>query len=637
MKMRHVIIVLCAVMLIYHSAAFAQEDVRHVYPEDFEGEKTEKGYSTLLGALRGTDSTWSSPQPAAPGVTIVVHNGTIKADRFSYRDKHHLENFGTYFPSRSLYGKTGMPEKPITIKSAGDGEAILDGAGCAFLLDLTSEDHYVIERITFANCDVGILAGEKDAGVCQNLKVRNCTFRNVQVGLWNNHPAARNYEVTGNTFIGREGEGLKTNGLTVAGSGHTIENNTFQNISHEMRVLDGDPEAVEKTVPGGFVTVPVTPAEGDTTTARGEDLIEEPATLHSLAFSWPITGNANGNAAVKVEYRRSGEEHWKPALPMFRVDYSMNMSPFGREGLAPEEGNFFSSSIMNLKPGTDYECRFTLTDPDGGEAVVTRTCKTKPVPAMPEDGRLIDVSSTEEFNRAIHGKLEPGDIINVHAGTYEADPKEYMDVAGNLTLGGWQIHAHGTAEKPIVIRAAGDGPVIFDGKEVEVVMDMRMSRYVWLHGIEMKTGLIGILACNRAYGPGMPAPGRTWEPVEGLKVTLCKINDVYIGLYGLGPRTSDFYIADNTLVAREWKNEYDSKWLHLYSEGGIDLSGQGHTVAHNAIDNFWDGSNWYTGSVGCDIYGNIVTNQKDNSFVMASARNCGFSRTTGAAVAPSRA
>ncbi len=153
-------------------------------------------------------------------------------------------------------------------------------------------------------------------------------------------------------------------------------------------------------------------------------------------------------------------------------------------------------------------------------------------------------------------------------------------------------------------------------------MDMRMSRYAWLHGIEMKTGLIGILACNRAYGPGMPAPGRTWEPVEGLKVTRCKINDVYIGLYGLGPRTRDFYIADNTLVAREWKNEYDSKWLHLYSEGGIDLSGQGHTVAHNAIDNFWDGSNWYTGSVGCDIYGNIVTDQKDNSFVMGSARNC---------------
>ncbi len=175
------------------------------------------------------DNAWSSPQPAAPGVTIVVHNGTIKADRFSYRDKHHLENFGTYFPSRLLYGKTGMPEKPITIKSAGDGEAILDGAGCAILLDLISEDHYVIEGITFANCDVGILAGEKDAGVCQNLKVRNCTFRNVQVGLWNNHPA--------------------------------------------------DPEAVEKTVPGGFVTVPVTPAEGDTTKARGEDLIEEPATV----------------------------------------------------------------------------------------------------------------------------------------------------------------------------------------------------------------------------------------------------------------------------------------------------------------------------------------------------------------------
>jgi hypothetical protein len=57
---------------------------------------------------------------------------SLQADRYSYRDEHHLLYFGTYFPESfsprlAWYGR-GEPSL-LTIKAAGDGEAVLDGFG----------------------------------------------------------------------------------------------------------------------------------------------------------------------------------------------------------------------------------------------------------------------------------------------------------------------------------------------------------------------------------------------------------------------------------------------------------------------------------------------------------------------------
>src|ERR1700754_2683098 len=106
--------------------------------------------------------------------------------------------------------------------------------------------------------------------------------------------------------------------------------------------------------------------------AAGAFHIERP-TLISLGFDWRIAGDDNRNAKVEVAYRKKGEAAWKTGMPLMRSQNEM-------VGLAPGPGgpdsegryplfkyrvaNMFGGSIFNLEPDTEYECRFTLTDPD---------------------------------------------------------------------------------------------------------------------------------------------------------------------------------------------------------------------------------------------------------------------------------
>ena len=102
--------------------------------------------------------------------------------------------------------------------------------------------------------------------------------------------------------------------------------------------------------------------------------------------------------------------------------------------------------ILNLAPGTEYECRFQLTDPDGttGQTshVVRVKTRTEPMPSKegrtlhvyPSDyqGQRIEPSFTSVL-QAYYGaglgdwsvvwerRAQPGDTILVHVGLYKPE------------------------------------------------------------------------------------------------------------------------------------------------------------------------------------------------------------------------
>ena len=104
----------------------------------------------------------------------------------------------------------------------------------------------------------------------------------------------------------------------------------------------------------------------------------EPPTLRSLGFEWRIAGDENRNATVEVSYRRKGEQPWRKALPLFRLQNESVVGGLPRDGdgqhfnryVAP---NMFAGSILNLEPDTVYEARLVLSDPDGVHGVKLRT------------------------------------------------------------------------------------------------------------------------------------------------------------------------------------------------------------------------------------------------------------------------
>jgi len=112
--------------------------------------------------------------------------------------------------------------------------------------------------------------------------------------------------------------------------------------------------------------------------------VVEPPTLISLGFEWYIEGDKNRDAAVDVSYREKGEDSWHKALPLFRVQNEESIAGLFCNSIDYIAPNLFAGSIFDLKPDTEYECMFHMSDPDGvdgdSKKVVTVRTRFEPKP-----------------------------------------------------------------------------------------------------------------------------------------------------------------------------------------------------------------------------------------------------------------
>ncbi len=317
----------------------------------------------------------------------------------------------------------------------------------------------------------------------------------------------------------------------------------------------------------------------------------EPATLEALGFEWDVTGDANRNAAVDVQYRLKGATTWLAAQPLLRSN-GEKVGSTGKDAfLAP---NRFAGSVLNLQPGKTYEVKLTMTDPDrpGWIQVQSPTLATRAVPEVFTGGTKREVHTVDEF-KAAYAAAKPGDIINVHAGTYKG---------GNFVL-----NKKGTLARPIVIQGAGDGVTVFDGDNFNKLFVLNQANYTYFQNLTMKGSDFLISAGEGSAG------------TIGLVVRNSKLSDTGFGIFCISRVCRNSYIAGNTITGRvkDWNNRKDS------AEGthAIWLAGQGHVVTGNIINKFWDGPDLYGGkptgnpateNVANDFYGNTISEMIDD-------------------------
>lgn len=367
------------------------------------------------------------------------------------------------------------------------------------------------------------------------------------------------------------------------------------------------------------VTVSGPAHAADNATAAGRFTVEHP-TLHNLGFEWAITGDANRNAAVKVDFRAVGESAWREALPLVRIGGENVYRR--RENLDYTVPDGFAGSILNVQPGTEYECRFKLTDPDGttGQTDQLVRVKTRTEPKPYPDGRKLHVyapdyqgpkqepaftSVLEAYYGAGLGdwsvvwerRAQPGDTILVHAGLYKSERLNYVDPQMTPFDGSMSLTLKGTAEKPITIMGAGDGEVIFDGAGCHRLFDVMASRYNHFEGLTIRNCDVAIFAGQKEVLGAV-----------GLTVKNCRFENVGFGVWTEFAGSSDFYIADNIILGRDdrfrligwtgprWSSAgaYGSHLLTSYY--AIKVYGPGHVICHNAIAYFHDG-------IGISTYG----------------------------------
>ncbi|MBU3078789.1 hypothetical protein [Sphingomonas quercus] len=405
---------------------------------------------------------------------------------------------------------------------------------------------------------------------------------------------------------------------------------------------------------------PAAPGAGDVTVQAGSFLVELP-TLQSLGFEWNIKGDANRNSMVTVSYRKAGSGEWRKGLPMLRLDGEFVRGP------KPEYGdrnyfnyrvpNMFAGSILGLDPDTDYECRFILTDPDGvvgtSEQVVTVHTRKEPMPAsgghvyhvypfgykgeMQQPGFIglmtayyLGSDESDHYN-LFDPRVQPGDTILIHAGVYKDARFIYGGIVGTLKDpaygtpfdGTYYLTASGTPDKPIVIKAAGDGEVVFDGDGAHNLFNLEAASYNYFEGITVRnTNVAFLLGMKRIVG----ASGFT------LKHSL--VYDVGRVVQDEWAGSRDFYIADNVFLGRHNPTRMTS-WIHdevwakygeypapITSEYAVKVYGRGHVIARNYVANFHDAIDIATyGSPSdnpgeqassIDVYRNDMFNQADN-------------------------
>ena len=128
---------------------------------------------------------------------------------------------------------------------------------------------------------------------------------------------------------------------------------------------------------GAFVCV-FSPESWASSLAAGQ--LRSYSTVHSIGVEWDIAGDTDHDAIGTVQYRVQGTSVWKQGFPLFRVDYT---NPDG------ESFNMFSGSLLFLSPGTTYEVKVDIVDPDGGTGNQTLLVSTRAIPMLHANGRTL--------------------------------------------------------------------------------------------------------------------------------------------------------------------------------------------------------------------------------------------------------
>jgi hypothetical protein len=157
-------------------------------------------------------------------------------------------------------------------------------------------------------------------------------------------------------------------------------------------------DPIKGSVPG--------PARDDIVPGR---FMVDPHTLENLGFRWYVSGDHNRNASVSVDSRKTGDKNWSRGMNLLRVFQEIANQDYGPY----RTGNLFAGSVLFLQPGTSYEIRFTMVDPDGGS---------------PAEPKIIEVSTRSEPQASEGGKTihaSPKSALNLKLNNYPAGVLAY--------------------------------------------------------------------------------------------------------------------------------------------------------------------------------------------------------------------
>jgi hypothetical protein len=208
------------------------------------------------------------------------------------------------------------------------------------------------------------------------------------------------------------------------------------------------------------------------------------------------------------------------------------------------------------------------------------------------------------------------EVILMHAGYYKGKKFDKRDWRGHLALdaSGWPgfplSQAH-DPERPLVIKPAGDGPVVIDGEGMPELFNMAGSENIIIEGLTLQNA--GIIFQFSSRGQERPS--------RNITIRNCVIRNMAHVAYGDHPGNRNITIIDCEIIGRQ--ERVLGAWGDTPTRQAITLSGKGHVFAYNRVRDVFDYVNAGQPTRCLDVYNNDIQRASDNSICFnGDARNC---------------
>jgi len=177
--------------------------------------------------------------------------------------------------------------------------------------------------------------------------------------------------------------------------------------------------------------------------------VEGYGTIEAGGVVATVAGDDDRDATAALEWRAASSPVFSPGHPLVRVD-----------------AEHFVGSLWWLEPGTGYETRVTLSDPDGvsGPPTLTAAFTTRPSTFPEPTTRTLYVAPTGNDDPGNPG-TDPGNPLRtVQRAAVLSAPGDLVSIAPGVYRETVSVTTSGTASQPIVFRGSAPGAVL-DGAD----------------------------------------------------------------------------------------------------------------------------------------------------------------------------
>ena len=311
------------------------------------------------------------------------------------------------------------------------------------------------------------------------------------------------------------------------------------------------------------------------------------ATYTNIGVQWNISGDVNYNSTLTIEYKKTTQSTYSVSAKTVRAN------PNAVVDGNPLNFNFHAGSALFLQPGTNYDLRLTLTDPDGGGTVQNLTKQTKTEAPAIFSGTLKYVSPGSGGGT---GTLA-NPYLGLQAAANAAAPGIVFQIAPGLYTP-FSLNTDGTAGNDIVFSGSTADSVIIDGGGttagiITLGVYNDSIQHIVLENLVIRNGAWAIDAQNSQY----------------ILVRNCIMHDVDQGYIN---RRNNGWEHDQTVenCMISGRTPWPQTTGNIPGEAGVRIIGNRNVVRFNTVNNFGDGVSTeappYKVNFSMDVHNNLI-------------------------------